>query len=204
MATPPLKIRFSSRPLRPLCFDLENRPLAYWYDGQTTSEITAFGWKWADEQHVRTLLLCADGAYRDEQGAKHEYPAAHELFASVLASAGLVYGHNIRHHDLPMLQAWRLRLQLDPIGPLLTTDTYKDIPKASGMSKSLENLAALYALDGEKHRMTQPAWEKANQLHSDGIEQARVRVESDVLLQESLRRKLIERGLLKPPREWKS
>jgi hypothetical protein len=44
---------------RLLVFDLENRPLAYWYDGETTSEITAFGWKWSDERRVHTMLLAA-------------------------------------------------------------------------------------------------------------------------------------------------
>jgi hypothetical protein len=197
-----VKVRVSRRPIRALCFDLENRPLAYWYDGQTTSEITAFGWKWSDERQVHSLVLRADGRYEDGDGKRVGYRKAHEQFGDLLASADLCYGHNIRRHDLPLVSAWRMRLQLDPLGPLRTTDTCRDIPKRKDLSASLENLAAMYGLKLPKHRMTQPAWELANQLRPAGVDAARVRVETDVLLQEALRAKLIEVGLLGPPRMW--
>ena len=77
-----------------------------------------------------------------------------------------------------------------------------DMPKRKGVSLSLENLAAMYGLALPKHRMTQPAWERANQLRDDGIAEARERVVSDVLLQEALRRKTIRAGVLKPARTW--
>jgi hypothetical protein len=54
---------------RLLVFDLENRPLAYWYDGETTSEITAFGWKWSDERRVHTMLLQPDGRFDSTRAA---------------------------------------------------------------------------------------------------------------------------------------
>lgn len=200
-----LKLR-SSGPGRVLCFDLENRPLAYWYDGQTTSEITAFGWKWADESRPRAMILQRDGYYAeaDERGRENIMNArfAHDWFRDELASADLVYGHNIRKHDLPMFNAWLLRLQRDPLPPLLTTDTLRDYPKRNGMSASLENLAAMYDLGGEKFGMSQPMWERANQLTDDGVALARKRVVSDVLLQERLRDKLLSLGLLKEPRRW--
>lgn len=189
-------------PKRSLCFDLENRPLAYWYDGQTTSEITAFGWKWADGDTVETMVLLPDQTYVCDNGTRYPYQRAHELFGSLLAEAGVVYGHNIRKHDLPMLEAWRLRLRLPSLPRLLTSDTCRDIPKRNGVSVSLENLAAMYELPMPKHRMTQPAWEKANQLVPDGIGEARERVVGDVLLQEAVRRELIADGKLRPARTW--
>lgn len=189
-------------PRRALCFDLENRPLAYWYDGATTSEITAFGWKWADEASVRTLVLRRNGRYETDDGKSVVYKEAHRLFGDELAQAGLVFGHNIRRHDLPMLQAWRIRLFLPPLKAMLTTDTCRDLPKRNGMSYSLETLSAHYDL-GNKKAMPQPAWEKANQLDPAGVREARWRVRSDVLLQERLRARLAEDGLLSAPRSWK-
>lgn len=187
---------------RVLCFDLENRPLAYWYDGQTTSEITAFGWKWADEDETRTLLLQRDGRFLCDDGRRISDRKAYGRFVGELASAGLVFGHNIRRHDLPILDAALLRRQLPPLPVLLTTDTCRDIPKAGGMSKSLQNLAAMYDLEGEKHSMSQPAWEAANRLTPGGVSEARVRVVSDVVLQERLREKLLELRILREPQKW--
>ena len=190
-----------------LCFDLENRPLAYWYDGETTSEITAFGWKWADEDRVWTMLLSRTGRFKIQHSLNPEShtlneKAAYGLFRSVLAKADIVYGHNIRRHDLPILNAGLLRRQLPILPSLLTSDTLKDYPRRGGMSASLANLASFYGLEGEKLTMTQHMWEEANRLKTDGIELARERVEGDVLLQERLRNKLVELELLKPPRRW--
>ena len=204
-----IRVTVRTRPRRALCFDLENRPLAYWYDGETTSEITAFGWKWSDEDDVYTLLLRRDGRFvvgpnPPHLAAKYTITAhsAYSLFVKELEAADLVYGHNIRRHDLPMLNAGLLRLQLPTLKPLVTTDTLKDLPKRAGLSASLENLVAMYGLEGEKKTMRQPDWEKANRLRPDGIELARERVASDVLLQERLRTRLLDLGLLKPPRVW--
>jgi len=177
--------------------------LAFWYDGEVTRQITAFGWKWADEKRVNTLLLHPDGDYRDH-GSTNAIPAemAHRLFAAELSAAGIVYGHNIRRFDLPILNGWLLRLQLPVLPPLRTTDTCKDLPRTASVSKSLENMAAMYGLPGEKFAMPQPAWEEANQLTAGGVALARKRVVSDVLLQERLRMKLLDLGLLRPPRVW--
>jgi hypothetical protein len=193
--------KVSSRPT--LCFDLENRPLAYWYDGQTTSEITAFGWKWSNERSVHTLLLQPDGTFVTDDGESWDAEAAYCWFRDEMRDAGLVYGHNIRRHDLPMLNAGLVRRELAPLPPLLTSDTCRDIPKVGGMSKSLENLAGYYKLPGKKFTMAQPMWEDANRLTADGVALARQRVVSDVLLQEKLRGKLVELGLLKSPVMWR-
>lgn len=197
-----LSVRLRSVEQRPLlCFDLENRPLAYWYDGQTTSEITAFGWKIRGSRHVETMLLLPDGTF-DYDGDVVSAEEAYLIFRTQLVSAGLVYGHNIRRHDLPMFNAGLLRRELAPLEPLLTTDTCRDLPKMGGMSKSLENLVGYYGIKGAKYTMSQPMWEDANRLTEGGIALARKRVASDVLLQERLRAKLLELGLLKEPRRW--
>ena len=196
-----MKLRKAGQ-LRALCFDLENRPLAYWYDGQTTSQITAFGWKWSDEKKVRTMLLHPHERYETDDERWLDVDEAHLYFRNLLCEAGIVYGHNIRRHDLPMLQGWLLRLGLDPLPRLLTSDTCRDYPKRKDMSASLENLAATYGLGGEKFTMSQPMWESANRLTPEGVALARKRVVSDVLLQERLRTRLLELGLLGTPRTW--
>lgn len=196
-----MKLRKTSQG-RLLCWDIENRPLAYWYDGQTTSQITAFGWKWTDERKPRTLLLRPDGLYEHDDGSSMDDREAHLFFRDLLCSASLNYGHNIRRHDLPIMQAWLLRLELPPLPRLLTTDTCRDYPRRKDLSASLENLAAMYDLGGEKLSMSQPMWEQANKLTDGGIVLARKRVKSDVLLQERLRSKLLELGLLGTPRVW--
>jgi hypothetical protein len=70
------------------------------------------------------------------------------------------------------------------------------------MSASLENLATMYGLRGEKYGMSQHMWEQANRLTDDGLGLARKRVEADVLLQEQLRNKLDELKILKPAKTW--
>lgn len=188
--------------VRHLCWDLENRPLAYWFDGQTTSQITAFGWKWSDEPEPRTLVLRQDGRYEHDDGKRLSESKAHLFFRGLLTEAGLVFGHNIRRHDLPMFQAWLLRLELPPLPRLLTSDTLRDYPKRRDLSASLENLAAMYGLGSEKFSMSQPMWEAANKLTADGVALARKRVASDVILQERLRDRLLELGLLGAPKMW--
>jgi hypothetical protein len=193
---------FRTRRTRAVCFDLENRPLAYWYDGQTTSEITAFGWKWSDEPVVRTMLLRGDGSFLCDDGSTLPGHAAYRRFANILEASDLVYGHNIVRHDLPMLNAGLLRRELRTLGELRVSDTCRHLPRTAGVSKSLENMAAMYGLEGEKQKMSQPDWEDANRLTLAGVERARGRVVSDVLLQERLRDRLLELDVLKPPRTW--
>jgi hypothetical protein len=192
----------SSPPTKILGFDLENRPLAYWYDGNTTSEITAIGWKWVGERNVHTLMLRNDGYFEGDFDIRLPGKAAYELFSETLAEADVVFGHNIRKHDLPIFQAGLLRRELPPLQPVLTTDTLRDIPKKGGMSASLANLSAMYGLEGEKQSMSHTDWELSNRLTDEGISLARGRVVGDVLLQEQLRAKLLDLGILKAPRMW--
>lgn len=194
--------RALKKKLRVLGFDLENRPLAYWYDGQTTSEITAFGWKWLHEDESHTLMLRTSGRFETEESDRITDRKAYTQFAALLTEADIVFGHNIRKHDLPIFQAGLLRRELPPLPPILTTDTLRDIPKKNGLSASLANLSAMYGLEGEKQSMSHSDWELSNRLTDEGIALARGRVVGDVLLQEQLRAKLLSLDLLKPPRRW--
>lgn len=184
-------------------FDIENRPSAYWFDGKPTAEITAICWKPVGGD-PRVLLLKRDGRYQLDGGKRGLSPEqAFTMIRDVLAGAGLVFGHNIRGHDLPIVQAHLERLSLPLLPSILTTDTLKDYPKRKARSVSLENLAVELELDddGKKH-MGVAMWERANRLEPAGLEETRERVVGDVELQERLRDKLLELGYLSPPRRW--
>lgn len=198
-----IRVKIKQRPLRALCFDLESRPLAFWYGDKTTAEITAFGWKWLDEPDVHTLVLRDGQLYEDDEGRKVPYQRAHELFGMELASSGLAYAHNCRRFDLPLLAGWRLRLGLPPLPELLTTDTLRDLYRRTDVSASLESLVEYLDIEVGKHRMSAPKWERANQLRRDGVAEARVRVSTDVLIQEEARKRLLDRGQLRDPRVWR-
>lgn len=188
---------------RRLCFDLESRPSAYWYDGRTTSEITAFGWRWDGDADVSTLVLVEGQRFVAGDGRLLDYREAYQVFSHRLRTADLVYGHNIRRHDLGLVQSGLWRLGLPLMGTLVTSDTCTDLPKRKDMSVSLESLAALHKLSQPKMPMPIPAWEAANRLEAGGVELARQRVASDVLLQAELRTELLRLSLLGAPRVWR-
>jgi hypothetical protein len=197
---PPLP---STATKRILGFDIENRPLAYWYPGETTAQITAICWKWWDEPDAHVLLLTRNGRWRRDGMVKTlVHQDAFEYFAAVLGDADLVYGHNIRRHDLPIFQAELLRLRLPPLDPVRTQDTLADYPKRKGKSASLESLATELGLGAEKMHMGVVQWERANRLEPAGLNETRARVIRDVLLQERLRGRLLDLGYLRTPRRW--
>ena len=193
-------------PQAELCFDLENRPLAYWYDGNTTSEVTVFAWQWTEggspTSEMRSLVLLSDGYFERHDGIRLQKEAAYDYFLDELEGADLVYGHNIRTHDLPMLQAACIRLNFGRMDPCLTQDTYRDLPRRKELPVSLNNLSAMYGI-GDKKMMAQHDWEEANRLGSAGIAEARERCESDVTLQIELYNILRDQGLLKKPKVWR-
>lgn len=198
-----IEVTFSTRTARALCFDLENMGGAYWYDGNMTSIITAIGWKWSDEKHVNTLLLRHDRLWEADDGTTMTKAEALTRFVGEITASDLAYGHNIRKHDLPMLNSHLQREQLPPLPELRTTDTLKDIPRRAGMAASLENLVSMYGIKGKKFKMSQHDWEIANELQEAGRALSRKRVASDVVLQERLRSKLAELAILREPKTWK-
>ncbi len=186
---------------RRLTLDLESRPSAHWYDGKTTAEITAFGWKWNDGD-VQSLILTHTGRFERQDGKKISTRAAYDLVVGELIEAPLVYGHNIRRFDFPLLNAGLFRLGMPTLPRLQAVqDTLKDLPSTIDFSRSLDTLTSMFDL-GKKLGMSISDWERANKLLRDGRESARARVESDVVLHEILRDTLSGLGYLKAPRAW--
>jgi len=181
------------RRLRILDFDIENRPLSYLGQDFTTAEITAIAWKFIGESGMRCYLLGRDD------------PASglREFSGDAYATADMVTGHNIRKHDLKMVNGALMELGLPTLGPKLAHDTYMDLHRRSGISASQENLAGMLGIKAAKVGMNTVAWREANRLTAPGLVLTEQRVRGDVLQHIELRARLLELGMLRPPRIWK-
>lgn len=198
-----MRVRISSRPLAVLDFDLENRPLSYVGGGFTTAEITAMAWSWVGHDEVVSYVLEADGRYVSETGRKLSTPSALSMLAAVLRNAGIVTGHYIRKHDLPLLNGALIENRLQSLPPLLVHDTHQDLMRKKDLSASQESLAAIFGLNEKKHHMAPQEWRVANRLTPEGTELTRKRVVDDVLQHKALRSQMIKAGVLRPARWWK-
>lgn len=182
---------------RILDFDIENRPLSYWYDGNCTAEVTAIAWSFVGEDHVECYLL--------------EPPPRHVVSAKVMLSqfslayeqADVVTGHYIRRHDLPLLNGAMLEHNLPPLGAKLVSDTQTDFIKRKDISASQESLGAMFGLVEDKYHMSQGKWREANRLTPEGLEQTHKRVVDDVVQHKALRAALCEAGVLRVPSIWR-
>lgn len=182
---------------RILDFDLENRPLSYWYADATTAEVTAIAWSWADEDEVHVHMLQAPP---DHLTSRDEMLLA---FLRAYQQADVVTGHYIRRHDLPILNAALLEAGLSTLSSKMTQDTKLDLIKRSDLATSQEALGAMFGLEFPKVQMTQDDWREANRLTPEGLERTRDRVVGDVQQHKALRLALLREGLLKPPTLWK-
>ena len=183
-------MRLDIRAPRILDFDTESRPLTYLGHDFTTSEITAIACSFNDDDYVYCWLL-------------GDVPAGNMLyqFAELYKQADIVTGHYIRNHDLPRLNAAMVEFGLPALGPKLTIDTYRDLKRLQGVSKSQEALAGMLGLDAPKFGMSQAAWRAANRLQR--LDLTKTRVKGDVLQHQALRLRLTELGWLNPPKMWR-
>lgn len=180
-----------SKKLRTLDLDIENRPLSYWYDGNCTADITAIAAGWADQKKVHVWLL---GDHTPEQMLAG--------FCALYDQADVTTAHNIRGHDLPIIQGALAEAGMPLLKPKLASDTLKDIPRFKDLSRSQENLCQMLGIEAEKQHMSQVSWREANRLGPAGVKKTRARVVKDVIQHRLLREKLIELGWLGPPKVW--
>lgn len=188
-----IRVTISKAPLRILDFDTECRPMHY-SEHRSEDQITGIAWSWVDGDAVEWRIL--------EQDLSNE----REMLVDFLAAydeADVVTGHYLTRHDLPLLNDHCLRLDLPLLKPVVAQDTVTDMTKVKGLGKSQENLAATFELADEKHRMCGHAWRVANALDAAGREGTRKRVVDDVIQHKSLRKELLRRGALKPPKVWR-
>ena len=189
-----IAVRIPSRPLRVLDFDLENRPLSYLGADFTTAEVTALAWAWTDAPQKVTVRLLGDTSL---DSILREFVRAYD-------EADMVTGHFIKGHDLPMLNGALTELGMPPLGDKLAQDTKLDLLRMKGISRSQESLAAMFGLSHPKVQMNQAKWREANRLTKAGRAYVRERVGGDVQQHIELRQHLLERGLLREPKIWRS
>lgn len=180
-----------------LDFDCECRPLA-WYGGdQVTKQPTAIAWKFIDGFHATEVAYI--GASDRSSRVIDEEIEMLEAFREAYEDADIVTGHYIRGFDLPLLQGAMMRLGLPLLGPKLAQDTKNDLVAAQGISKSQENLGAMYELKHPKVGMNTTLWGLGNMLIPEGIAATVERVIGDVEQHVELRREMLVLGHLGAP-----
>lgn len=164
-------------------------PGTYGPGDYTHPKVTALGWQFLDGSEAigrcfnrRNPWLMADIC---------------EEFARAWDHADFVMGHNIKRHDVKILNGLYTALDLPLLPPKRMVDTYMDQPKMQGLSRSLENLAARWNCPLQKIHMPEHVWEKAYDGIPEYVEMMRERVISDVKISIWLYHELVERGLLK-------
>lgn len=177
--------------LRILDFDIEARPLS-WYGGDLVSrEVTAIAAQFVGEDEIYCWLL-----------GKHKLTTILSKFVELYDQADMVTGHYIRGYDLPTVNGALLEQEMPTLRPKLSHDTKLDLIKWQGGSKSQENISAMLGLEHPKISMSQADWREANRLTKDGIERTRKRVVGDIMQHQEMRGRMMELGMLKPPRVW--
>jgi hypothetical protein len=189
-------MRFDLGAARVLDFDCESRPTGWIGRDRVSAEVTAIAWAWPRGPRpgrVRCRLL-------------GEYTADEMLadFVEEYAAADVVTGHNVRAFDLPLLNAELLRAGLPPLPDVMVQDTWADLVKRRDMSASQKNLAEALGVRAKKLTMSQAGWAEANALTDAGLLRVRRRVVGDVRQHVELRARMLDVGLLGPPRRWSS
>ena len=187
------------RDLKILDFDCECRPIA-WYGGDfVTKQPTAVAWSVVGSGDVTVRAI---GESYDARNVLDEEAAMLYDFCRAYDDADVVTGHYIRGFDLPLLNGALIRLGMPGLGSKLSQDTKTDLVKAGGLSKSQENLGAMFELQHPKVSMNTSKWMAANLLLPEGIELTKERVVGDVVQHMELRERMVTEGLLAPPKTW--
>jgi DNA polymerase elongation subunit (family B) len=187
------------RGLKVLDFDIECRPIA-WYGGDfVTKQPTVIAWSFVGSDETKVSAIGESG---NPEHVFHEEADMLIDFFRDYDDADVVTGHFIRGFDLPVLNGAAVRLGFDGPGDKLTQDTKMDLQKMSGVSKSQENLGAMFELDHPKVPMNTHLWAEANVLMRRGIEASKNRAKGDVEQHKEMRGLMLDRGLLRPPSIW--
>lgn len=191
--SPPSKPPTLSAPqpkvLRGLVFDIENKPGTYGPGDYTHPKVTALGWAYLDNPEISSHCFRRNDPQYMMDGAWY--------FRKFWDEADFVVGHNIRRHDRKILDGLYTALGLPLLAPKKMVDTYLDMPKMAGLSRSLENLADRWNCPIRKMHLSEYDWERAYDGIPESVEKMRQRVETDVQINAWLYKELIARDLLR-------
>lgn len=177
------------RQLRGLCFDIENSPGTFGPGDYTHPKVTALAAQFLDEDDVY--------AWSWNRRARAGMRRIAEQFRAVWNEADFVLGHNIRRHDRKILDGFYTDLGLPLLAQKRMVDTYLDMPKMQGLSRSLENLASRWGCPLQKMSLSEYDWQRAYDGEPEGLALMRERCKSDVRINVWLYGELIERGLIR-------
>src|SRR4029077_888621 len=104
----------------------------------------AIAWKWVGERAAPTVVVV--GESHDTRLVMEEEVAMLAAFREAYDAADIVTGHYIRGFDLPILNARMMRHGLPLLGSTMAQDTKGDLARGQGLSKSQENLGAMFEL----------------------------------------------------------
>lgn len=190
------------RQLTVLDFDVECRPIA-WYGGDwVTKQPTAIAWTVIKAGKPTGVGVGFIGQSFDSRKVLKEERAMLQEFVDVYNDADIVTGHFIRGFDLPLLNGALMRLNMPLLAVKDTHDTKIDLVRGQGISKSQENLGAMYELRHPKVPMNTSSWMKGNLLLPDGIEATKKRVVGDVRQHVEMRTRMLDLGHLAPVVPW--
>jgi uncharacterized protein YprB with RNaseH-like and TPR domain len=127
-----------------------------------------------------------------------------EGFVTPIRAGAIVLTHNGPKYDLPFLSGTLIRAGLEPLPSLLCIDTYAHLPKRGrAFSASLGNLTKRFGVRYQKGAMSEYDWDLVYQGDPEALERLRKYNTGDVLATIALRERLLELGLLGPPRPWR-
>jgi hypothetical protein len=189
-----MKVKISKRPLRVLDLDCEARPLSWIAQDYVSKEITAIAACFIGYKEPVFCKVLGESTTEEML----------EEFVELYNQADIVTGHYIRGYDLPLINSALAEFGYHPLHSKLAHDTKIDLINSSGISKSQESLGAMLGLVAPKVQMDQNKWRTANRLTEEGIAFTKARVVGDVQQHIQLREALLERGMLGPPKIWKS
>lgn len=175
-------------PDRILCFDIENKPGTYGPGDYTHPKVTAIGCQFVGEATLYSWCLNR----QNRVGTEIQLDEFRELWSW----STIVMGHNIRGHDIKILNGLCVSSGRPILEPRRTIDTFRDLPRTAGFSRSLENLCARWGCPLEKVSMPEHVWEEAYDGIPEAVERMRHRVKTDVrmnvwLYHEARRRRLL-------------
>lgn len=170
-------MKWSGNGLRVLDFDTENRPGFYWYDEKCTDMLHTIACAWVDDpkdNHVWQVRLSRDrGLYFPDR--------SYLAFKRLVESAGIVTAHNVKRHDIPLLNAHADRYHLPRIQWPMVVDTLLDIKATKGMSRGQEFLADRDTTKERKMHVGLHTWERASCGDPEAMQVVADRCLSDVL-----------------------
>jgi DNA polymerase III epsilon subunit-like protein len=179
------------RPKRILGIDIENGTRWGWGpNGYTYSVIYGVAWKEVGTKDKAVQSILIDWRQDDITLRQLAQP-----LVDACEKTDCFLGHNFSH-DWSGLQGLMRDLLLPFLDSRPTIDTFKDIPKHQGASRSLEDLCQQFGL-GPKPHLSQRDWTEAFiRWNPEKLAMVRHRNETDVILTERLYLKERELGWL--------